>query len=167
MNVIKQERRVLLETEKMSEDAIRGDKIPESNIGQEPFQQPSNKSSMPMIAGILLIIAGVLAFLTWMLFVTIDVSTIELVMESPQFQELDPGMTPEQLRVGLVICGTVGCIFAVFSMLGGVLALKRKLWGIALAGGILGLFGFIPVIIPGILALIGLILVAISRKEFQ
>jgi len=151
----------------MSEGAIGGDKIPESNIGQEPFQQPSTKSSKPMIAGILLIIAGVLALLTWIPFATIDVSTIELVMENPQFQELSPGMTPEQLREGLAICGTVGCIFAVFSILGGILALKRKLWGIALAGGIVGLFGFIPVIIPGVLALIGLILIAISRKEFQ
>ena len=143
----KGERRVLLETEKMSEDVIRGDKIPKSNIGQEPFQQLSTKSSMPLIAGILLIIAGLIALLTWIPFVTIDASTIELVMESPQFQELNPGMTPEQLRGGLAIFGTVGCIFAVFSILGGALALKRKLRRIALAGGIpqifLAIFGIL------------------------
>jgi len=147
----------------MSEGAIGGDKIPESNIGQEPFQQPSNKSSMPMIAGILLIIAGVLALLSWISVITMDVSMIDMSV----LQELDPTITLEQIQELLVICGTIGCILAIFSILGGILALKRKLWGIALAGGIVGLFTIGPIFISSILALISIILVIISRKEFQ
>ena len=105
-------------------------------MGQDPFKQSSNKSSMPMIAGILLIIAGVLALLSWISVITMDVSMIDMSV----LQELDPTITLEQVQELLVICGTIGCILAVIPILGGILALKRKLWGIALAGGVVGLF---------------------------
>ena len=153
----------MLETEKMSKGAVGGDKIPESNMGQEPFQQLSTKSSMPLIAGILLIISGVLAILSWISVITISVSITDISM----LQEIDPTMTVERVQEIRVICGTIGCILAIFSILGGILALKRKLWRMALAGGILGLFTIGPLYMSSILALIGLILIVLSRKEFQ
>jgi hypothetical protein len=139
------------------------DKITEPKNGQEPFQQPLNRSSMPMVAGILLIISGVLALLSWVSVITTAVSIIDISM----LQEMDLTITLEQAQEMLVICGTIGCILAIFVILGGVLALKRKLWGMALAGGILGLFTIGPLFISSILALISIILVIISRKEFQ
>ena len=66
-----------------------------------------------------------------------------------------------------VICGTVGFFLSVFAILGGIMSVRRQLWGLVLAGGILGLFTIGPVFISSVLSLIAIILVAISRKEFQ
>lgn len=141
-----------------------------SNVPEDPnfsaAKIPAQKSSKPLIAGILLMIAGVLALIFWFPVITVDVSTIESVVNVSQFQELDPTMTPEKLKGILTICGTIACILAVFSILGGNLSWKRKLWGIALTGSILGLFT-IGFLISSILSLIGLILIIISKKEFQ
>jgi hypothetical protein len=82
-------------------------------------------------------------------------------------------MTQEQLKQGFFICGTVGCIMAVLSILGGVLALKRKIWGLALVASIpQSLLGIIVpslslLFVSGIMALVGLFLIAFSRREFQ
>ncbi|MEK6851013.1 MAG: hypothetical protein AABY30_00585, partial [Candidatus Thermoplasmatota archaeon] len=65
----------------------------------------------------------------------------------------------------IVICCGIEIIFSLIALIGGVFAIQRKMWGLGLAGGILGLltWGFF---IGSILALVGLILIAISRKEF-
>jgi len=146
-----------------TDDFGGGNKMSDPNIGQDSFKQSSNKSSMPMIAGILLIIAGVLALLSWVSVIMIDVSIIDTSM----LQEIDPTITPERVKDLLVTCGIIGCILAISPILGGIVALKRKLWGMALAGGILGLFTIGPLFMSSVLALIGLILIVLSRKEFQ
>jgi hypothetical protein len=48
---------------------------------------------------------------------------------------------------------------------GGIAALRRRLWGLALAGGILGILvgGFI---IGNLLAIAGSVIVAAARREF-
>jgi len=138
-----------------------------SNVPENPnfnaAKIPAQKSSKPLIAGILLMIAGVLALVSWISVITMDVSMIDMSV----LQELDPTITPERIQEILVICGTIGCILAIIPILGGILALKRKLWGISLAGGIVGLFTIGPIFASSILALIGLILVATSKKEFH
>ena len=97
-----------METEKITTDNfVEENKTSKSNISQDLFQQPANKSSKPTIAGILLIIAGILAFVLWIMAITIDVSTIESMMDISQFQELDPTITPERIRESLIICATI------------------------------------------------------------
>ena len=163
----RKERCVLLETENIPKADFGGDKMPEPNMWQEPTPQPSSKSSMPMIGGILLILAGVFALLLWIsVILTIDAAMVESAIDLSQLQELDPSWTAEKLKDMLVLCGTAFSVLALFPILGGILAIKKKLWGIALGCSILGLSTFI-VVIPGILCLIGLILIVISRKEFQ
>ena len=66
-----------------------------------------------------------------------------------------------------LIFGIIGCIIAIFPILAGILAIKRKQWPLVVIGCIICLFIFIPLIIPGILASIGLILIFISKKEFH
>jgi uncharacterized membrane protein len=44
---------------------------------------------------------------------------------------------------------------------------KRKAWGLAIVGGILGIFTIGPLFLGSIISIVGLILVAISRKDFQ
>jgi len=60
---------------------------------------------------------------------------------------------------GAMACGAVGVALGVISLLGGIFAIQKKYWALALIGGILT--------IPTILGLIGLILVATSRDAFE
>ena len=75
-------------TEKLSTNDFGGDKMLEQNTVKDQFQQPSNKSSKPLIAGILLMIAGALALVSWISVITMDVSMIDMSV----LQELDPTM---------------------------------------------------------------------------
>jgi hypothetical protein len=71
------------------------------------------------------------------------------------------GYMPFDLAALGVAVGLICTILPVITLVGGIMALKRRMWGLALVGGILGLFstGFI-------FSLIGLILVAMSKNEF-
>ena len=147
------------------------DKIFEQNAIEDPFQQPLNKSSKPLIAGILLIIAGSLSIIMWLLIAAIDVNFIETFI-MPELESVAPEyesivLSAESIKELFVICGTVGFFLSVFSILGGIMSVRRQLWGLVLAGGILGLFTIGPIFISTVLSLIAIILVIISRKEFQ
>ncbi|UCH88970.1 MAG: carboxypeptidase regulatory-like domain-containing protein [Thermoplasmata archaeon] len=67
----------------------------------------------------------------------------------------------------LRICGVIATISAILGIVGGYLALKRTKFYIVLAGGILIIFFGISLIIPSILAIVAIILVSLSRKEFS
>ncbi len=124
-------------------------------------QQPTNPSSMPLIAGLFLIIAGLLGVFTWSSALALDSSMLQNVLPA------DSPISIEQLQSFLLTCGIIGCILSIFALTGGIVAVKRKAWGLALVGGILGLFTVGPWFIGSILSLIGLILVMISKKDFQ
>ena len=111
-----------LDVESSSKDTMMEDKIPEPDMMQELFQQPSNKNLMSMVAGILLILAGAIALLLWIsAIVAIDASTIGSMIDISQLQELDPTITPEKVKDLLVLCGTAFSILAIFPILGGIL----------------------------------------------
>ncbi len=122
-------------------------------------QQPTG-SSMPTIAGLLLILAGILGLFSWVSSLLIDPT--QLV---PQVTEMP--ITPEQLRSFLQICSVIGCILSVFTLLGGILAFKKKKWELALIGSLMGLITIGPFLLASVLSLVGLILVGMSKKEFQ
>jgi hypothetical protein len=67
----------------------------------------------------------------------------------------------------LVVCGVIMMVFAVFALLGGVAAVTHKNWGLAVLGGIFAMLSVGPIFISSILGLIGLILVSVSRHEFD
>jgi hypothetical protein len=141
--------------------------IPSEISGIDSFLQGSEKNSRPTIAGILLVIGGTSALLFWLsLAFLMDVTMIESMVNLSQFQEVNPDITPSQIREVFTICGTIFVVLSVFPIVGGILALKRKMWGIAVVGGILGLFTVGFLFLSSILSLIGLILVIISKKEF-
>ncbi len=135
----------------------------EKNTLDDPVGKLSNNRPMLPIAGLLLIIAGALAIITWISVIVTDVAMIDISL----FQRVDSSITAEKVKDFYVICGTIGCILSVFPILGGIVALKRKMRGLALTGGIIGLFLIGPVFITSILSLIGLILIAKSKKEFH
>lgn len=124
-------------------------------------QQPKQTSSKPLIGGILLLIAGLLGLITWASALAIDQSMIQTVLppESP--------ITADQLQSVLTTCGIIGAALSIFTVAGGIVALRRKAWGLAVIGGILGLFTIGPLLLGSIISLIGLIIIAISRSDFQ
>ena len=131
-------------------------------------QQPIHPSSKPLIAGVLLIIAGLLGVLIWSMALAfdpsmLDPSTIVLPPDSPFSIEQLQSM----LQSILLTCGIIGCALSIFTLVGGIVAVQRKAWGLAIVGGILGLFTIGPFFLGSIISLIGLILVAISKKDFQ
>jgi len=150
-----------MDTEKTQTDYNkRGKDLSVQPIEADPFKQQSTGSSMPTIAGLILILAGLLGLLSWVSSFLIDPTQL-----IPSGTELP--ITPEQLRSILQMCSIIGCILSVFTLLGGILAFKKKRWELALIGSLLGLFTIGPFLLASILSLIGLILVGISKKEFQ
>jgi len=114
-------------------------------------------TSKPTIAGILIIIAGALEVLGSIgVFIA---STMIGVMPGMPAGQIPPFLPPLLAGVGVIVL-----IAAVISIVGGVYTLKRKIWGLGLAGAIL------PIFFGGLLGLAlgiaGIVLLALSKKEF-
>jgi len=116
-------------------------------------QAPPTKTAMPTASGGLLIAAGILGLIGWLL----NTSSTAPIVGDPFFGSLG---------TIFLICGIIGITFSVFALLGGVMAVQRKMWGLALTGSILGLFIIAPYGVPSLLSLIALILIAVSHREF-
>ena len=141
------------------------------NKMDEQVQQTMNKISKTIIAGILLIIAGTLSVIMWMGLAAMDISIIETTI-IPEFESISSeygSMTfsAESMKDLFVICGTIGFFLSVFTILGGIISIKRQMWGVALAGSILGIFTIGPLFASSVLSLIGLILIVTSKSEFK
>ncbi|MBN1861839.1 MAG: hypothetical protein JW840_10325 [Candidatus Thermoplasmatota archaeon] len=143
-----------METSTPSETSIK-DYYPDQN---QQLKQPSSK---PLIAGIFLIIGGLSGLLTAAMILAFDLATIQSVFPA-EFP-----YSPEQLQSVLSICGIIIAICSIITFAGGIVAIKRKAWSLAVIGGILGLFTIGLMFLGSILSLIGLILVLISRKDFE
>ncbi|OGS50612.1 MAG: hypothetical protein A3K65_08515 [Euryarchaeota archaeon RBG_16_68_12] len=121
---------------------------------------PKPRTVLPILGGIFLIIAGLDGIGTWAFVAFLGTLT--------------SGVGFGFLGGILVACGAIGIIFGIIALLGGIMAIMRRMWALALIGGILGLFLVgsgalvMGVLFPeaSVFALIGLILVAISHKEF-
>ena len=117
---------------------------------------PKPKTIMPMLGGIFLIIGAIIGMAFWAL-VAFVAGTAAAAL--PVF-----GTALASL---FLICGAIEIIFGILMLLGGIMAIRRKMWALALIGSILGLFTFGWYGLGSIFALIGLILIAISRGEFE
>jgi len=117
----------------------------------------------PLIAGILLIIAGLLGIITWITALTFDIS----MLDPSLFQTQNVTITPAQIESMINICASVGIVLSIFPILGGILAIQKKLWGGALACSIISLFIIGPLFLSSILGVIALILIATSKNHFQ
>jgi hypothetical protein len=143
---------------------------PISSSYPDQNQQPIHPSSKPLIAGIFLVIAGLLGILIWSMALAFDPSELDPLMLQnalPADSPISLEQLQSMLQSILLTCGIIGCILSFFTLVGGIVAVKRKAWGLAIVGGILGLFTIGPFFLGSIMSLIGLILVAISRKDFQ
>jgi hypothetical protein len=111
------------------------------------------KTAKPIIAGVLEIIAGVLGLLA-------AVALFAGVGTTGDLPGISMGSIPAFVPGLIKGMGILTVILAILSLVGGIFALLRKMWGLALAGSIGAFFTAIILGIPAI------ILIALSKKEF-
>ncbi|UCE45249.1 MAG: hypothetical protein JSU93_07770 [Methanobacteriota archaeon] len=139
----------------------------DSNVCQHcghDFRAPApvekKKTAIPVIGGVLIIIAGFMGLAMGGILIAIDVDELDTV-------GLDVAGVTDMVDDIMTACGIIAIIVSIIVLLGGFFGVMRKHWGIAVVGGVLGLFVIGPFLLGSILSLIGLILVAVSRKEFE
>ena len=125
-----------------------------------PAPVEKKKTALPVIGGALILIAGILGLVVGGVMLAIDADDLD------QWGIDVVGVT-DIVEDILTACGAILVVLSLITALGGVFGIMRKHWGIAVVGGVLGLFVIGPFGLGSVLALIGLILVAVSRKEFE
>jgi hypothetical protein len=103
-----------------------------------PQQQQKKESAMPLIGGILIMLPGIGYLIGG-----------GVLVAGSSFIAFGGG----------VLCGAVLLVLGIMAILGGIFAIQRKNFALALIGGIFT--------VPSILGLIGLILIAVSKDEFK
>jgi len=95
----------------------------------------------------------------------------QLLRENPQL---------EGVVSSLVVCQGLRFVFIIIAFAGGIFAMQRLRWGLAMVGGILGIFALLSGLLVLILpvwalielvllcgAVVGVAMVGISRREFM
>ena len=117
-------------------------------------------------AGILTIITGSIGVLgSLALFAFIPL--IHTAMTDPTLQT-DSSLTAADIKAAadlmtgiFTFMAVIGVLLAIFIIVAGVYALKKKAWGLGLAGSIVGLFVFFPTAVPA------LVFMALAKPEFE
>ena len=108
-------------------------------------------------AGILAIVAGAVGVTQW-----VGVAVLEI---------LALGWLPIGGDLGGIIAAVFAIVIAsaIVAIVGGVFALRRKRWRLALAGSICAVFSlvFVPVLVNVPLAIAAIVLVVLGRGEFE
>jgi len=118
-----------------------------TNCGARVAKAIKEKTWKPTAAGILCIIAGAIGVLSIMI-----LTLVGLVLGGPGAEF--------SIDAPIIKIWILGGIATIIAIVGGIYALRRRVWGLALAGSICALVGFG---IPGILAIIFVIL---GKGEF-
>jgi len=110
-------------------------------------------------AGILAIVAGALA-------VVESVFVAALVIRVLGWLEVLSALNESGIVAAAV---AVVIISAIVAIVGGIFALKRRIWGLAIAGSICAIFSFIaiPFLLNLPLAIAAIVLVVLGRAEFE
>ena len=123
----------------------------------------AQKTWKPLVAGILDIVAGasriigaIVAILVILFFMPIAVTGGPgPVPDMPNW--MIPGVLSSILIMGVVFIVLIG----ILSLVGGIYAIQRKKWGLALAGSIAAIFG------SSIIGILATIFTAMSKDEFE
>jgi hypothetical protein len=121
---------------------------------------PHEKGALSLVGGILILIAGIIGLVTGILLLTVDLSSLDSY-------GLNVGGLVDTLESIIRACGGIFAVLGIIALLGGYAGIRRKWFGLAIAGGVLGLFVVGPYGIASVLSLVGLILVAVARKDFD
>jgi hypothetical protein len=115
------------------------------------------------VGGIISIVAGALGIIGGCIYVAM-IWLFNYLFTMPQsYGPMTPELPQEFFQIMAIFYGAIGLILAligVLAIVGGVYALKRKHWALALAGAIAGTITFFPCGIPAI------IFVSLGKEEF-
>jgi DNA-binding transcriptional ArsR family regulator len=125
--------------------------------GEEKPEIAVHKSLKPLLGGILLMLNGYFGVL---FFLGIPASTITVAIVNGSIASSSATHSMPY------IFGIILLLPGILNMASGFAAISRRFWKVAMIGGIAGVINFtLP---PGtILALVGTILIGVSRKEFE
>jgi hypothetical protein len=115
-------------------------------------------SSSPVVAGVLSIVSGVIGVFMSAALILLSVFFINIESFPMDIPHDFPFVL---LQVVSMAWGIILLVLAIMAIIGGIYALQRKLWGLALAGSIVSMLVFFP---TGIAAVI---LVGLSKDEFH
>ena len=119
-------------------------------------------SNNAKIGGVLTIVSGALGVLGGF-FALLGILAVRSISGMPEFY-YDYYYYPTDfltfIAVFYAVIGISGLILGILGITGGVFALQKKRWGLALAGAITGCFTFLPCGVPAI------IFVAMAKSEF-
>ena len=124
-----------------------------TNCGVHMVKAVKEKTWKTKTAGILAIIAGVLGVTEWVWFAVLEILAGNL-----------------SALGGIVAAGFIIAIgTAIVAIVGGVFALKRRRWRLALAGSICAIFSviFVPILLNVPLAIAAIVLVVLGKGEFD
>jgi uncharacterized membrane protein YhaH (DUF805 family) len=113
------------------------------------------KTAKPTVAGIFMIVSGALGIIGAIL------TMIGIGFYTSLMGDMSGYGNAAIVGGVMMFWGIIGIIISLFSVVSGAYCLKRRLWGLALAGSILSVFQVFFLGIPA------LILVAVSKQEFE
>jgi hypothetical protein len=115
----------------------------------------------PVVAGILDIIVGVLNLLGtfFILIVLVAIGSGALALSA--FVNLIPMWLSGIAQGLLIITALLLAIFSVLPLIGGIYAVQRKNWGLALAGSI------VAILSSALIGIVSTVLIALARNEFE
>jgi hypothetical protein len=114
---------------------------------------------MPTAGGVLSIVAGSLGLVG-----SIFLAVFSNIIGSAVLHDFFPSSVWQHWGWPLVVAGIfslVSIVIDILAIVGGIFAIQRKHWSWALAGGICA------IIASRIIGIVGLVFIAISRKEFE
>jgi hypothetical protein len=121
------------------------------------------------IGGVLSIISGAFGILG-LISCVLGAVMVNFILDSALYGDMYGGMyggmygnmdISSFVVVACIISGIICGVLGIVSIIGGAMALKKKNWGLALAGSITGVLAFFPTGIPAV------IFTAIAKSEFD
>jgi len=117
------------------------------------------KTWRPTVAGILSIVAGAGGVVVWALII---LGAFTFLIASGMSGGMNlPDLPAKLIPVWLSLLAIPLMLLSILTIVGGVFALKRKIWGLALAGSIAALF------CSTVLGVVAIIFTVLSKDEFD
>lgn len=115
----------------------------------------------PIVAGILDIVLGVTSLLGMFVVIGLLVAFGGGILSIVRIAELMPIWLSGMVHGMLIILAILLAVSSSLPLIGGIYAIQRKSWGLALAGSIVAILSAAP------LGIISTVLVALSKGEFE
>lgn len=127
-------------------------------------EEPIEESKKPLIAGVLMIISALVG-LGYALWIALNPEAVVQFSLQNMGGGYSESVDPSTLIMSMRICAVIMFSFVAMELIGAFMAIKRRNWGIAMLGAILGIF-VIGFNISLVLSIVAIILLYLSKDEF-